>query len=241
MGSGRSDSRSKHHRRHRSRSQSPSRRRHRERDEDEYRQRASKKESGDRHHRRRDEEAGSGSRPVREPDPPKKEDKPAEPKLKVDFSQSGKLAEDTNTFNGVVVKYNEPADAKQPKRKWRLYPFKGDQSLDFIPIHNQSAYLMGRDRRVADIPIDHPSCSMQHAAIQFRAIQFEREDGSAGKRVRPYLIDLESSNGTFLNNKRIEGRKYYELFDKDVIKFGFSSRDYVVMHEDYKEQDEVNE
>lgn len=171
----------------------------------------------------------------------KKEDKPAESKLKPDFAQSGKLAEDTNTFNGVVVKYNEPVDGKQPKRKWRLYPFKGETSLDFIPVHNQSAYLLGRDRRIADIPIDHPSCSMQHAVIQFRAVQFERDDGSTGKRVRPYIIDLDSSNGTFLNNKRIDGRKYHELFDKDVLKFGFSSRDYVVMHEDYKEDDELME
>lgn len=150
---------------------------------------------------------------------------------------SGKLAEDTNTFNGVVVKYNQPPEAKVPKRKWRLYPFKGDTELDMIPIYTQSAYLLGRDRRVADIPIDHPSCSQQHAAIQFRAIPYEREDGTKGKKVRPYIIDLDSSNGTFLNNKRIESRKYIELFEKDVLKFGFSSRDYVVMHEDVSEDD----
>lgn len=166
--------------------------------------------------------------------------KPPEPKKKPDFGQSGKLAEDTNTFNGVVVKYNEPPDAKCPKRKWRLYPFKAGETLEFIPIHHQSAYLLGRDRRVADIPIDHPSCSMQHAAVQFRAVQFERDDGSIGKRVRPYVIDLESSNGTYLNNEKIVPKKYYQLFEKDVLKFGFSSRDYVVLTEDFKDEDEVD-
>jgi len=35
-------------------------------------------------------------------------------------------------------------------------------------IHRQSCYLFGRERRVADIPTDHPSCSKQHAVIQFR-------------------------------------------------------------------------
>lgn len=165
---------------------------------------------------------------------------PAQPeKQKPTFALSGKLAEDTNTFNGVVIKYNQPPEAKTPKRKWRLYPFKGDESLPFIPIHNQSAFLLGRDRKVADIPIDHPSCSSQHAVIQFRAVTFERDDGSKGKRTRPYIIDLESSNGTFLNSKRLEPRKYYEIFEKDVLKFGFSSRDYVVMHEDYSEDDEI--
>lgn len=160
-----------------------------------------------------------------------------EERLKPNFGLSGKLAEDTNKFNGVVVKYNEPSEAKKPSRKWRLYPFKGEESLEHVEINKQSAFLLGRDRRVADIPIDHPSCSSQHAVIQFRSIPFERDDGTTGKKVRPYLVDLESSNGTFLNNKQIEPRKYHELFEKDCIKFGFSSREYVLMHAEYREDD----
>ena len=175
--------------------------------------------------------------------PPNKKQKVEKPveKDKPNFALSGKLTSDTNTFNGVVIKYNEPPEAKKPKRKWRLYPFKGEESLPFIPIHTQSAFLLGRDRKVADIPIDHPSCSSQQAVIQFRAIPFTRDDGSKGKKTRPYIIDLDSSNGTFLNNKRIDSRKYYELMEKDVLKFAFSSRDYVLMHEDFEEKDEDGE
>ena len=47
--------------------------------------------------------------------------------------------------------------------------------------------------------------------------------------VRPYLLDLESTNGTFLNGKRIDGARYYELYDEDVIKFGTCPREYVLM------------
>lgn len=57
-----------------------------------------------------------------------------------------------------------------------------------------------------------------------------------GKKVRPYLIDLDSANGTFINNKKIEHRKYVELLEKDVIKFGFSSREYVLLHENSKDE-----
>ena len=39
-------------------------------------------------------------------------------------------------------------------------------SSDLLHIHRQSAYLIGRDRTVTDIPIEHPSCSKQHAVIQ---------------------------------------------------------------------------
>ncbi|BHF72333.1 Smad nuclear-interacting protein 1 [Sparganum proliferum] len=103
------------------------------------------------------------------------------------FQLSGKLAEDTNMFKGVLIKYNEPEDARKPT------------SLPVLHIHRQSGYLIGRDRNIADIPMDHPSISKQHAVLQFRYGQ-----------TRLYVIDLESANGTFLNNKKIEPRRYYE-------------------------------
>lgn len=144
---------------------------------------------------------------------------------------SGKLMEDTNVFNGVTVKYSEPPEAKKPKRRWRFYVFKGEETMPVLHLHRQSAYLMGKDRKVADIPIDHPSCSRQHAALQYRCIPGKGADGQKIKRVLPYIIDLESSNGTFLNNKKIEPKKYHELREKDVLKFGFSSREYVLLHD----------
>ncbi|XP_002133877.2 smad nuclear-interacting protein 1 [Drosophila pseudoobscura] len=159
-------------------------------------------------------------------------------KEKPNFGLSGALTEDTNKVNGVVVKYSEPVEARKPKRRWRLYPFKGETALPTLHIHRQSCFLVGRDRKVVDLAVDHPSCSKQHAALQYRLVPFEREDGSQGKRVRLYLIDLESANGTFLNNKKVDGRKYYELMEKDVIKFGFSSREYVLLHENSKEDQE---
>jgi smad nuclear-interacting protein 1 len=139
-----------------------------------------------------------------------------------DFGLSGALAKDTNTFKGIVIKYNEPPDAHKPDQRWFIYPFKDNQSLDPIPIYKQTAFLLGRDRSIVDIPIDHPSCSKQHAVIQFR---------KAKGHVGPYIIDLESANKTKLNHELIEPRRYYQLFEKDVIRFGFSTRDYVVMHE----------
>ncbi|XP_060936958.1 smad nuclear-interacting protein 1 [Limanda limanda] len=158
-------------------------------------------------------------------------DAPPVDKEKPDFGLSGALTEDTNTFRGVVIKYNEPAEARIPKRRWRLYPFKNDEPLPVMYVHRQSAYLLGRQRKIADIPIDHPSCSKQHAVFQYRLVPFTRADGTSGRRVRPYVIDLGSGNGTYLNNQRIESQRYYELKEKDVLKFGFSSREYVLLHE----------
>uniref|UniRef100_A0A2H1WIS0 SFRICE_007160 n=1 Tax=Spodoptera frugiperda TaxID=7108 RepID=A0A2H1WIS0_SPOFR len=166
----------------------------------------------------------------------KKEDgKTPADKEKPNFGLSGKLTADANTVNGVVIKYTEPDDAKQPKRRWRFYPFKGDKALPILYIHRQSAFLIGRDKKVVDIALEHPSISKQHAALQYRATPFTRPDGTQGRRVRPYVIDLESANGTFVNNKKIEARRYVELLERDVVKFGFSQREYVLLHENSKD------
>lgn len=42
-------------------------------------------------------------------------------------------------------------------------------------------------------------------------------------------MDLESTNGTFLNDLKIEPAKYYEMLDKDVLRFGKSEREYVLI------------
>ena len=157
------------------------------------------------------------------------EEKPRE-KEKPNLGLSGALTEDSNTFRGVVIKYNEPPEARIPKKNWRLYPFKGTEALEILHLHRQSAFLLGRQRTIADIPIDHPSCSKQHAVLQFRMIE-EETDGVLRRKVKPYIIDLAATNGTFVNNEKIEPQRYVELKEQDVLKFGFSSRDYVLLHD----------
>ncbi|KAG6516866.1 FHA domain-containing protein DDL-like [Zingiber officinale] len=156
----------------------------------------------------------------------------AKEKQKPSFELSGKLAEETNKVRGITLLFNEPADARKPDIRWRLYVFKAGEMLNEpLYVHRQTCYLFGRERRVADIPTDHPSCSKQHAVIQYRLVEKEQPDGLMSKQVRPYLMDLGSTNGTFVNDNRIEPQRYYELFEKDTIKFGNSSREYVLLHE----------
>ena len=118
--------------------------------------------------------------------------------------------------------------------------FKDGKEVDVLNLDRQSSYLVGRDRIVADIPVDHTSCSSQHAVIQFRQVNVKNEFGDVDKRIkypalfhdaqvniRPYIIDLDSTNGTELNGEKIESRRYFEIRTVDMLKFRESTREYI--------------
>jgi len=152
-------------------------------------------------------------------------------KEKPNFKPSG-ILNPKQVVRGVEVKYVEAPDAGQPSLKWRLYPFKAEKALEPIKIFTKSHYLLGRLRKVVDIPLDHPSCSSQHSVIQFRVIDVKDEEtNSIVKMNKPYIMDLESTNGTYLNGTRVDPMRYIELLERDVIKFGNSSREFVLLHE----------
>jgi len=43
-------------------------------------------------------------------------------------------------------------------------------------------------------------------------------------------MDLGSTNGTYIMGIRRDPHKYYELLENDLIKFGFSTREYVLIN-----------
>ncbi|RMZ70315.1 fha domain-containing snip1 [Pyrenophora seminiperda CCB06] len=158
-------------------------------------------------------------------------------KEKPNFKPTGALAKAANRVEGtkIILKYHEPAEARKPpaSQAWRIFVFKGDDVVDTIELWQRSCWLLGRAHEVADYVLEHPSSSGQHAVVQFRYITKVIEDEFGVKstrgKVKPYIIDLESANGTELNGEDIEPSRYFELRDKDVLKFAGSEREYVVM------------
>jgi hypothetical protein len=68
----------------------------------------------------------------------------------------------------------------------------------------QGDNTVGRDPSRADIVLDDPTMSGEHARIRLEGGQF-------------YLYDLASTNGTFVNNRRVQRQM---LMDNDVVRFG---------------------
>ena len=46
------------------------------------------------------------------------------------------------------------------------------------------------------------------------------------------LKDLGSTNGVYVNDARVDTQRYVELLEKDVLRFGYSSREYVILNAD---------
>lgn len=239
--------------RHSNRSRSPSRtRRHyRSRSQDEVNRSKRHREHHSRRRRSRERDRQSRSRSVdrrRSKKPLQSQQdafdsetavirkSPQPEKEKPNFGNTGRLAAESNTIKSVegqsiVLKYHEPPEARKPSQKdaWRMYVFKDSDVLETVELSSRSCWLFGREHSVADFPIDHPSCSKQHAVIQFRYIEKKNEYGDRMGKVKPYIIDLESANGTKVNGDPAPAKRYFELMDKDVIKFGLSTREYVLM------------
>ncbi|KAL9633769.1 MAG: hypothetical protein Q9164_004499 [Protoblastenia rupestris] len=158
-------------------------------------------------------------------------------KQKPNYAPSGLLAAETNTVANttIVLKYNEPPEARlpPPSAPWRLYIFKGSEALETLNLFERSCWLFGREQAVVDHATEHPSCSKQHAVLQFRYTEKkEKKGGEWGERkgrVRLYVIDLESANGTQVNGEMVPERRYVEVKSGDVIRFGESTREYVVL------------
>ena len=154
-------------------------------------------------------------------------------KQKPNFAPTGRLAAETNTVENtsIVLKYNEPPEARlpPPSSPWRLFVFKGSELLESLSLFERSCWLFGRERAVVDFPTEHPSCSKQHAVLQFRYTEKKNEWGEKKGAVKPYLIDLESANGTKINGETLPQSRYVGLVTGDVITFGDSSREYVLM------------
>ena len=155
-------------------------------------------------------------------------------KEKPNFNPSGILQKDLELEynkamnNKIIINYSPPNDSIIPDENdiWFLFKFAQDkkEAEETYKLINKEFFLIGKDPRICDIRIKQQNISRQHAVIQFRKIRKEK-----AWEILPYLIDLNITNGTYLNGDKIDNKKYYELRDKDELNFGDKKIDFVLM------------
>lgn len=163
------------------------------------------------------------------------------------FESSGILEAESHNSKGELLKHAPPADAISPEQYWDriklpiakrpiikaiLYKKSIKEPLKEFNLELKDHYVVGRQLRtknnskaadvseidnpeyeeiiLSDIGIPDPGCSKEHCVIQFR----EKDS-----KLVPYIMDLNSSNGTTLNGILIPRARYIELRNEDVILF----------------------
>jgi smad nuclear-interacting protein 1 len=127
-----------------------------------------------------------------------------------------------------------------------------------VRVGRQRYYILGRDSSVAHVLLTHPSVSKQHAVVQFRTARWTRGEGLPGAEepsadfggdrdlveegaVVPWLIDLSSRNGTYLNRVRIAPETFVRIRTGDTVVFGASTDECVFAQETQIEEEEEEE
>jgi pSer/pThr/pTyr-binding forkhead associated (FHA) protein len=84
-------------------------------------------------------------------------------------------------------------------------------------IDEKKYYLFGRNPDLNDFDVNHASCSRVHAALVYhKHLQ------------RMFLLDLDSTHGTFVGSVRLEGQKPTQIPLDSSFRFGASTRVYTL-------------
>jgi len=122
--------------------------------------------------------------------------------------------------------------APSSDKKYSLTVLKEGTVLDTIDLSGKSTLTFGRHPTACDVLVEHPSCSRYHAALQFCVEEKEV------RKVGYYLYDMGSTHGCYVNKERMRPKVYVRVRVGYQIKFGGSSRRYIMEGPEEDQEDE---
>ncbi|XP_070698198.1 kanadaptin isoform X2 [Pempheris klunzingeri] len=134
------------------------------------------------------------------------------------------------------IPYTEPPwGGRAPDIPYALEILKNGTIVDKVPLTHGSYFVVGR-LPVCDVSLEHPSISRYHAVIQYRGQTGEGE--SVGEERGFYVHDLGSTHGTVVNKNKIPPKTYIRLRVGHVLKFGGSTRLFILQGPEFDEEEE---
>jgi len=121
-----------------------------------------------------------------------------------------------------VIPYKEPPWGGITDKSYYFEVIKNGAVAERVELTSKSYYVFGR-LPSCDHSMDHPSLSRYHAIIQNCA-----KTNSEGHDLGWYLYDLDSTHGTWINKSKVTPRVYHRLRVGYVVKFGGSTRLYIL-------------
>ncbi|RMZ97639.1 nuclear inhibitor of phosphatase 1 [Brachionus plicatilis] len=115
--------------------------------------------------------------------------------------------------NGFTI----PKWAGKPPAGLHLDVMKEGKMIQKLMIDEKKCYFFGRNQESCDFVTDHASCSRVHAVLVWHK-----------DLARSFLVDLNSTHGTFIGSLRLEANKPQQVFLDSELKFGASTRTYII-------------
>ncbi|KAJ3064827.1 hypothetical protein HDU98_011814, partial [Podochytrium sp. JEL0797] len=113
-----------------------------------------------------------------------------------------------------------------PESSFSFEILKNGSIVETVKV-SKPVMLLGR-LPTCDLSQEHASISRHHAVIQSSATQL-------------FLFDLGSAHGTFVNKQRVAARMHVRVREGDLVRFGASSRFFVVVGGPVGEEEVVEE
>ncbi|XP_043088694.1 kanadaptin [Puntigrus tetrazona] len=161
-----------------------------------------------------------------EPQKAKPKPKDIRPKVPAKLPPAGKFP---------PLPYTEPPWGSIPDISYSFELLKNGAILDTVPLTQRSYFVVGR-LPVCDVSLEHPSISRYHAVVQYRGRA--GQDGVLGEEKGFYVYDLGSTHGTFVNKNKIPPKTYIRLRVGHVLKFGGSTRLFILQGPEFDEEAE---
>lgn len=129
--------------------------------------------------------------------------------------------------------YTLPESSALPPIEYTLEVLRNGSIIDHIALSQRAYTVFGRSPD-SDIVLEHPTISRYHAIIQYKS-EFEH-----GQSPGLFLYDCGSTHGTFVNKKRVEPKVYIRIKIDYIIKFGQSTRLYILQGDASAEADHID-
>ncbi|KAL2099418.1 hypothetical protein ACEWY4_005898 [Coilia grayii] len=117
--------------------------------------------------------------------------------------------------------YTEPQWGGVADMPYAVEVLKNGAIVNRVPLTQQGYFVVGR-LPVCDISLEHPSISRYHAVLQYRG------QSGDGEETGFYVYDLSSTHGTSVNKRIIPPNTYIRLRVGHVLKFGASTRLFIL-------------
>jgi pSer/pThr/pTyr-binding forkhead associated (FHA) protein len=131
------------------------------------------------------------------------------------------------------LQYDVPESSSIPSSEYTLEVLRNGSIIDYISLSHRAYTVFGRSPD-SDVVLQHPTISRYHAIVQYKS------DFEHGQSAGLYLYDCGSTHGTFINKKRLEAQVYVRIKIGYIIKFGQSTRLYVVQGDALAADEDAN-